>query len=403
MTPDALLNGLDMVELVTGVVFGTDSSIPAPPRGTGVAPRAALEHSMVGFLASGTCGIAFSGGRDSSGILAAATAAARREGLPDPVPVTLRFPAIASTEESDYQEAVVRHLGLTEWVRLEPGDALDIVGDASTGLTARHGLLYPSNVHIVVPMLAALGSGTLLTGSGGDEMLDGHPHHDLAAMVTGRKRPTRGRLRQLAKRYVAPERIREESRRMARDHFTWLLPEVRDAVAERFADSNTERLFAHRQITEMVYPARYLHRMQADMAVVAADQAMTVAHPFLDPGFVGSIADRVGRTGFPDRAAIMAEIFGDTLPDSIVTRTSKASFDDVFWTRRTDERVQSLPVELLSGYVDPDALRERWRSDQLKGNTSLIVKYLWHLTSQRLADPANGPDDPSTNSLDGTR
>ncbi len=392
MTSDALLNGLDMIELVSGVVFGIDR-VAVPRRRH--QPREALEGSLLGPLADGPCGVAFSGGRDSSGVLAAATAAARSHGLPDPVPVTLRFPTVASTEESDHQEAVVRHLGITEWVRIEPGDALDILGESSTALTARHGMLYPSNVHIVVPMLEALGSGTLLTGAGGDEMLDGHAPYDLAAMVTGRARPTRARMRALAKRYLAPERIRDESRRMALDHFTWLVPDIRDQVAERFASTAVERLFAHRQITDVVYPARYLHRMQADMSRIAADHGMRVAHPFLDPGFAGALAHRAGRTGYRDRTAAMEDLFGGVLPAGIIARTSKASFDDVFWTARTDGLVDSLPVELLAEYVDPAALRERWRSELLKGNTALIVKYLWQRQVERPPGAANWVGRPS--------
>ena len=56
----------------------------------GLTPLAALEEAILPALRRPPCLVSFSGGRDSSCVLAAATRAARREGLQPPVPVTLR-------------------------------------------------------------------------------------------------------------------------------------------------------------------------------------------------------------------------------------------------------------------------------------------------------------------------
>ena len=58
----------------------------------------------------------FSGGRDSSAVLATATMVARKHGLNDPVPITLRCPAIEEADETASQELVIRHLGIEEWL-----------------------------------------------------------------------------------------------------------------------------------------------------------------------------------------------------------------------------------------------------------------------------------------------
>jgi asparagine synthase (glutamine-hydrolysing) len=113
--------------------------------------------------------VSFSGGRDSSAVLAVATAVARREGLPAPVPVTHRFPAAAETHESEWQEQVVAHLRLDDWVRIEAGGDLDCVGPVATESLRRHGLLWPCNAYFHVPILATATGGSLLTGVGGDE------------------------------------------------------------------------------------------------------------------------------------------------------------------------------------------------------------------------------------------
>ncbi len=75
------MSSLTDVELATGIVFGTAPVEPLPS-GTGIdaAPRAARSPSSV----HGPCFVSFSGGKDSSVVLAAATRAARRSGLADP-------------------------------------------------------------------------------------------------------------------------------------------------------------------------------------------------------------------------------------------------------------------------------------------------------------------------------
>ena len=238
MTPDGLAGGLETLELLSGIVFGADETTAALPRGDGD-PLAALERALIPSLESPPCGVAFSGGRDSSAVLAVASEVARRHGLPEPVPITLRFPGVEHTEETAYQESVVRHVGASEWERLEPGGALDVLGDVATGLTLRHGSLYPGNIHFLVPMLDCVGGGTLLTGLGGDEILSGNEHHAVAAMLAGRRRPTRTALRLLAKRYVAPHRDRGRLAGQLTEHFRWMSPETRAELVGRVLEDET--------------------------------------------------------------------------------------------------------------------------------------------------------------------
>ena len=66
-------------------------------------PREALDDAIRPALVDGPCYVTFSGGRDSSAVLAAATALARREGHALPVPVTRVYPDLPDTDESDWQ------------------------------------------------------------------------------------------------------------------------------------------------------------------------------------------------------------------------------------------------------------------------------------------------------------
>jgi asparagine synthase (glutamine-hydrolysing) len=370
------VNGLDPIEIVCGAVLGKDDSIPAPPR-LGITPRAALERLLVPALNRPPCGVSFSGGRDSSAVLAAAAEVASLHGLPAPIPVSLRFPGIEDTDETSYQEMVVAHLGLRDWVILEPGNSLDIVGELATNLTRRHGLLYPANLHFHVPILEAVSGGTLLTGLGGDEIMGAHPSHLLAATLVGKRKPGRTALREFAERYILRERPRKEIRRAHEPLFPWLVPAAKQELLDRIVEWLTsDYLSASRNLTESTYRMRYLHRAMADMQRVAGDYSVVVGHPFLDPGFVGTIAQRVGWTGPASRTELLESVFGDLLPPELVRRTSKAQFDDIFWTSVAAETVQTLPVDILSETVDGPALLEFWRSDALKGATFLIAQYL---------------------------
>src|SRR5215471_11329425 len=112
-----------------------------------VEPRLAFAQSMVAALSRPPCVVSFSGGRDSSLVLALAAEVARGEGLPLPIPVTVRPAGDSDREEHEWQERVVGQLGLDDWVRVEIGDELDCVGPEAQRLLIRHGILWPANVH----------------------------------------------------------------------------------------------------------------------------------------------------------------------------------------------------------------------------------------------------------------
>lgn len=84
----------------------------------------ALEAAVLPALCRPPCLVVFSGGRDSSAV----PAVARRSGLPDPMPATNRFRGSPATKETEWQELVVRHLGLTDWHVLDRDDELDVIG-----------------------------------------------------------------------------------------------------------------------------------------------------------------------------------------------------------------------------------------------------------------------------------
>ncbi len=80
---------LTQLEIASGLVLGTTPPTPLPSAAVGA--RQALELAVRPALERAPCLVSFSGGRDSSAVLAVATRVARRHGLPPPVPATNRF------------------------------------------------------------------------------------------------------------------------------------------------------------------------------------------------------------------------------------------------------------------------------------------------------------------------
>jgi asparagine synthase (glutamine-hydrolysing) len=100
--------GLTELDVASGVVVGQDHG-PRRPAFTfpGPDPRVRLTELAAELLASSPCVIAFSGGRDSSALLAFFVDVARRHGLEEPVAVTARWDDDAASDERAWQEHVV--------------------------------------------------------------------------------------------------------------------------------------------------------------------------------------------------------------------------------------------------------------------------------------------------------
>ena len=326
----------------------------------GAGPRKTLERLLLPALERPPCWVAFSGGRDSSAILAAATRIARDHGLEDPVPLTLRFALHPRTSETDWQELVVRHLGLARWEIMPTTSELEAVGPVAAPALRRHGLYWPPNAHTLARLFQAARGGVLITGNGGDEIFT----------PRATKRPSLGefataRPRRKAFKYGAyallPRslRIRVWTRRTLR--LPWLRPtalrEVRRLYAMRFRDRKT----SWRNGARTLLASRYLELTLGTFEALARDAGMRLVQPFYDPSFLGAVADVAPRNGFPDRAAAMRELFGDLLPHRSIERPTKASFTEVFYGPACRAFAESWDgTGLDTTLVDPDGLRREW-------------------------------------------
>jgi asparagine synthase (glutamine-hydrolysing) len=369
---------LTPLEIATGVVLGVDAPLAAAPSRPQPTPLEAIEQVIRPALERPPCLVSFSGGRDSSAVLAVATALARRDALPLPIPATNRFPDAPGSDEAEWQEQVVAHLGLDDWLRLEHEDELDCVGPVAQRVLRRHGLLWPFNAHFHAPIVGAAAGGSLLTGIGGDELLGASVLERAGAVLRGRARPRRRDLRRLAYA-LAPRPLR---RRALRGRFPgalpWLRPEANAEFRRRWIAEAAADPLAWGRRMRRVGARRDLRVGAASLARLGADADVLVAHPLSDPAFALSLAALPPARRWTSRAEAVQRLFGQLLPPHLLGRPTKAHFDEAFWrapSRRFSASWDGTGVDAT--VVDVEALRREWSSERPMAQSFLLLQSVW--------------------------
>ena len=373
---------LSATDIAYGFVAGV---LPEPRRPRSAEdPTEALGAALRPALERAPCVIGFSGGRDSSLLLALALREARRHGLAPPVAVTLEFDD-ESSREREWQELALSHLGVDDAVRMPQGSELDLLGPVATDGLTRHGLLYPGNAHMVVPLAAVARGGSVVTGFAGDDVLGEWPFEGIAAMVARRRPPRRGDLKRLL-RWLAPAPVRADryasGRRWVR--LPWLRP-PHDRLAARAiaADmAGSPRTWEAR----MAWLAR--RRMwpiaQRAMDLHASPYGVRTFAPLLDRSFLAALGAAGGRLGIGDRTAVMRRLAVDLLPEALVARETKAEFSESYFGIHTRRFAREWDGRsgIEPDVVDGEALRETWLSDHPHGLSAALLQSAW-LASHR--------------------
>jgi Asparagine synthase len=395
--PFRLAADLSAPEIAFGMPIGFDSpSTPLERRPDPPQPALALERVLLAALRRPPCVISFSGGRDSSAMLALAARVARRESLPLPVPVTLRFPGSHAADEDEWQSAVVRHLALQDWVRLDiTGDEFDVVGPVARECLSRHGLLWPFNAHFHWPILRIAGSGTVVTGFGGDEIALSSTTARAEQVLSRRRRPhlVDALVVGLA---LSPRSLRAGvlRRRFLRDdRFPWLTARGLAAVGHAVSDAEARVPLGWSSVVrQAIWRSRYFSVCQHNFAAMGAAVDTDVLHPFLHPLVLDSLASKGGFGGLGSRTEIMRLLCGDALPVRVLERKSKGSFTRPTWT----DTARSFAAQWSGGgvdeaLVDPAALRAHWISDDVNLLASTLLQAAWLHENAPHADPTGNP------------
>jgi asparagine synthetase B (glutamine-hydrolysing) len=350
---------LSPLEIASGLVLGEGRPrAPLAERGAGVTPRAALEQALLPLLERSPCLVGFSGGRDSSAILAVATEVSRRKGLPAPVPATIRFRDDPASEESRWQERVIQELGLEEWLRVEAGDQLGVLGPVATGAITRHGLLWPPNIHTLLPLLEAARGGSLITGLGGDELFAARP-----------------RLR----RALLPVPVRRARlRRRASVDLPWLRTTARSALRSAMIAEESAEPVRWRRWAPWVARRRQFEILRESGDALARDAGADLAHPMLDPGFLAALSGHRLHSRRAERGIVLDYVLEGRFPEAVRSRTDKADFTRALWGNEALEFATTWsgggpPGEL----VDAARLREVWSAERPDFRSATALQAAW--------------------------
>jgi asparagine synthase (glutamine-hydrolysing) len=373
------------MEIVLGWVEGTMEPAPASPSDDDPPePSTAIEAEILAALRRPPCGVSFSGGRDSSAVLAIAVDLAGRHGLPLPIPITNIFPDAPETDESEWQELVIGHLGLDDWVRLTLHDDLDLVGPLATTLLRRHdGVVWPPLVHSSIPALDVVPNGSLLTGEGGDEVLgvDSHRIAHIARMI---RHPRATRRRHLigAADSLAPARWR--ARRLMNDpdgDQRWLRRPAAAVLRRMVVEEERRKPLGFEQSVRSFRRERAVILADRNEERLAADHDVQLVQPLSNDRVVDALAGHGGWLGPGDRTAVLRRLVGDLLPDAVLTRTSKVDFDATFMSAPTKEFAERWDGSGLDDdLVDTQMLRDIWCSDERPGLSGPLLQAAWLAT-----------------------
>ena len=369
-------------EVASGVVLGqvagraVAAAAAAAPTGVGT-PLAALERAVLPALTRPPCLVSFSGGLDSSLVLAVAHRVARRDGLPEPIPVSWRFTDAPRADESGWQDRVIRAVGSRTWHLLRADDDLDLVGPVARRMLLRHGVLHPPNAHLHLPIVELAAGGAVLTGAGGDQIL------------AGWRRAGRSGLRTV-RRLAALIRSRTRFGPVGEDPFPWLRPDVsgplwRAHVAQRRAEPVRlgRRIAWHTARRDLALTCSSLARLSGDHDVL-------LINPLLDDGFLTALRARAGRRRGARRDELLRLITADAFPPVVTAPRPKARFRQVFLrapTHRFTGGWDGTGVD--EDLIEVAGLRAAWSAWPIPPGTAGLVQHLWLTGARR--DPAGQP------------
>lgn len=375
MLPDHLRPG--PLEVACGLIVARPPAA-GPLEADRRRPRDAFDDAVRRALLRPPCLVCFSGGRDSSAVLGAATALARKEGHPLPVAVTYRFPDAPGSNEDEWQEGVVRHLRVSDWERLTITDELDSIGPAAQRVLREHGPVWPFNAHFHVPLMERAAGGSLLTGVGGDELFGAGQWWAARTVLAGRRRPRRRDVLTVGLALApGPVRYRVLARRPP-VRFPWLHPAVEESIIRQRAKWTSGTPLAWSGAIRWWWRSRARAVLAGTFDTLAAGAGTHLVQPFLEPSVLAAAARHFGAAGPKSRAAAMEELFGDVLDQAVLTRRSKAFFDEAFFSTHSRAFAAGWSgAGVDASVVDVERLARTWEGPRPDPRSFLLLQSAW--------------------------
>lgn len=368
-------------DVLAGYPLGRATDSPLPVRAD-PDPVRALRHALLPALLRSPCVVAFSGGRDSSLLLAVAADLARREGLPAPHAVTFRYPGDPAADESQWQELVVGHLrgqGLPfTWVRHEIDGELDLLGPLTGPVLRAHGgPVFPAAIGNTIALARLARGGSLVTGNAGDEVLAGHRAAVLRAVARRRGIGLRRSEWAVVAGCLAPAPLRLLlARREA--GAPWLRPGSRREVRVRLARELADRPLRWDRSVRAALGSRAAAIGAQTRSAVAGGFDCALVDPFQAPAFVASYAGFGGRWRGLTRDAGTRLLGDGLLPEELVRRSSKAYFNGSRFGPASRAFAREWDGSGIDArLVDARVLREAWLADVPPASTAMLLQQAW--------------------------
>jgi asparagine synthetase B (glutamine-hydrolysing) len=368
------------VEIACGWVNGGPSGSVSTDAVTARSPLEGLSDAIRPSLVRAPCLVEFSGGRDSSVVLAVACQVARQDGLPLPVPFTRRYPGLPEADEDEWQEMVIRHLGLTEWVHHSAVEEVDLLGSLAKSSLRKWGMLWPPLVHTRKAELDLARGGSLLSGEGGDEVLGPRRLGVLRHLMTRNIPMSRANARQVGLS-LSPRPVRVERYRRRFDQnleLSWLRPDVRRAFSLRLAEDAAAESLDWRTAVCQHPVVRGVRLGYETLDILAADAGVARSNPLLSAEFLHTLCRAGGPLGFTDRTAALRSMFCDILPDAVLARSTKCRFNRAVFGEGSRAFVAGWTGEGVDGaLVSADALKDVWMSEEPHAMSFPLLQSCW--------------------------
>jgi len=186
--------------------------------------------------------------------------------------------------------------------------------------------------------------------------------------------------RQLAKD-AAPARARASStrRKMAATGFlSWLQPPLREQASADVAHLTTAEQWSWADAVRAHAATPGLLLGLANRDWLASSFGARFAHPFLRPAFVNAVARQGGLLGYAGRTDAMRHIFGDVLPEAVLARQTKATFNTAFHGQATRSFARGWDGTGVDPHlVDVESLRSCWLAPRVHPGTTPLLQAAW--------------------------
>lgn len=297
----------------------------------GALERAVLRRTAGSRVAAGE----LSGGMDSSSVMATTVRLARRGRAPTPFAITNRFPDASDCDEVEFARQTTDLLGID----------LEVVDVASGAVTrwysespAIHGPTHPTSFLSAgtVAVAARRGADTLLTGQGGDSVVE--PASTEVEAMLGGGQPV------AAARWLIHYLLREPR---------YALHSVKAAATRRLG------LRPRRDTALASLPADWWMRQMMEFEErLSAIHALRIEHPFLDLDLARLITGLPAQSCWwpPMTKALLRHAMSGELPGPVLQRRDKTGFDAVIASAGIGSGASTMSDAAI-------ALAARWRED----------------------------------------